>query len=103
MRNDVIQNLRSYCAARIPESAGMGKQEIARGSPIKMQVGSHSKRVSRVKEEHRSILLSHAIFEEVVHPDTNNHRVRARTLAKQPLQPVQPIVVARLFQENRRD
>src|SRR5260370_38325085 len=56
-----------------------------------------------MEEQHRSIVLAYTVLEKVIHAHTDHDHLWSCSLTEQPLQPVQPVIVAGSFKENRID
>src|SRR5882724_4991937 len=65
-----------------------------------MKIGCSSKRIACIEEKHRSIVLAHAILEEVVHANSDHDYLRPGPLPEQSLQRIEPVVVAGRFEKN---
>src|SRR5437016_1061928 len=100
MGNNVTEDVCSNDVACVPEHTRMRQQEVTRGSVIHLQIGSYTEDVPGVEEHHRSIVLTHAVFEKAIHPDAQDHHLRPCTLTKKTLQPIQPVIVTRGFKKD---
>src|SRR5215475_4615359 len=100
MRHNVVEYLQSDCFSRVPKRTRVREQKIARSCAIQFQIGSHSKRVTRVEKDHRRVILPDSVFKKIIHADAYNHYIWLCSLPKQASQPVVPIVVAGGLEEN---
>src|SRR5438094_8841943 len=100
MGNNTTEDRCSNNVAFVPEDAPMRQQEVTGGRAIHLQIGSHIEDILSVEEQHRSIILTHAIQEKADHTDANDHHLRPCTPTKEALQPIEPVIITGRYKED---
>ena len=90
----------SHFCPRPPELAQMGRHHVRRLSGVQPQLARRRGQIRRAHEIARRVVAAHAVMNPLARAQHHDHQVGARAFVKQAAQPVVPVVVVRLLDDE---